>query len=71
MGNWQANHQLKLRSQSEAEQCAQYSGPQVDVRVIAVTLCLIWCHLLSSPGLSQTLGMYLPLHLPQTLHILL
>lgn len=53
MGNWQANHQLKLRSQSEAEQCTWYSGPQVDVRVIAVTLCLIWCYLLSSPGLRH------------------
>lgn len=38
MGNWQANHQLKLHSQGEAEQCALYSGPQVDVRIIAVAL---------------------------------
>lgn len=41
MGNWQANHQLKLHSQSETEQCTRHSGPQVDGRVIAVTLCLI------------------------------
>lgn len=75
MRNWQANHQLKLHSQDEAEQCALYNGPQVDVMIVAVTLCLIWCHLLSSTGQilyePEALEMYLLLHLPQALHILL
>lgn len=51
MGSWQATHQLKLHSQSEAEPWSTSKRQDPAVRP-----CLIWCRPLSSPARYHIFG---------------